>query len=135
MNDINRRRKKAFSIVLATVVGSAIVAAAPKVHLDTAKQIFLTIADIAMCMMIWDIYFEEKLYQKNIPSILLELFFVITVSGITSYITSKVILTFSNKLTQWLGVIGWSLTGAIAALAVGLLGIAWVFYCDDLYKN
>ena len=55
MNDLARKRRQSCLIILATVFGSTAVAAAPKVNLATAKQIFLTVADIAMCMTIWDI--------------------------------------------------------------------------------
>ena len=135
MSDLNRKRKNASLIILATVFGNAMVAATPKDNIDLAKQIFLTVSNVAMCMWIWDIYFEEHLYQKKIKSIFLELFFVIMVSAITAYIMSKAITVFSNDLIQWLGTLGWAAIGAIAALAASLLGFAWVFYCDDLYQN
>jgi hypothetical protein len=135
MDNITRRRKQSALIILATVVGCAVVAAAPKVNLDSAKQIFLTVADVAMCMVIWDIYFQEKLYQKKIKSIFVELFFVILVSAITAYVTSKGITVLSDSQIAGLGVMRGVIIGAIAGLATTLLGVVWVFYCDDLYKN
>ncbi len=135
MKNLTQKRKQSCFVILATVFGSGVVAAAPKANLDFAKQIFLTVADVAMCMAIWDIYFEERLYQQKIISILLELFFVIMLSATTAYIVSKGIILLSSKLTLWLGLIGWGMIGAIAVLIVSLLGIAWTFYCDDLYRN
>jgi hypothetical protein len=135
MNNLTQKRKQSCLIILATVFGSAVVAAAPKGNLDSAKQIFLTIADVAMCMVIWDIYFEENLYQKNITSILLELFAVIILSAITAYIASRVITALGDRLILGLGGIGWWIIGAIAALIASLLGVAWTVYCDDLYRN
>lgn len=134
-HNLTHKRKKVSLIILSTVSGSAIVAGTPGVNLDLAKQVFLTIADIAMCMLIWDIYFEKNLYNKNIKSIVLELFFVVIVSGITAYITSKAITVFGDRLIQLLGIMGWVSLGAIAALATILLGTSWGFYCDDLYRN
>lgn len=135
MRNLTQKRKQSCWIILATVFGSALVAAAPKANLDSAKQIFLTVADVAMCMMIWDIYFEENLYQRNITSILLELFFVIILSAITAYIASRGVMTFSDRLIPLIGEVGWAIIGAIAALAAGLLGFAWTYYCDDLDRN
>ncbi len=132
---LSKKRKKVILIILATVCGSATVAATPKDNLDVAKQVFLTISDVAMCMLIWDIYFQENLYKKNIKSILLELFFVIIVSGMTAYMTSKAITVFSVSLIESLGMLGWVIIGAIAALAASLLGIFWGLYCDDLYRS
>ena len=135
MENLTQKRKQSCFVILATVFGSGVVAAVPKTDLDFAKQIFLTVADVAMCMAIWDIYFKEKLYQQNIKSILLELFFVIVLSAATAYIAAKGIIVLSSKLIPWFGLIGWGIIGAIAVLIASLLGIAWTFYCDDLYRN
>ena len=134
MKNLTKKRKQSCLIILATVFGSTAVAAAPKLNLAFAKQIFLTVADVAMCMTIWDIYFGENLYRKNLRAIFLELFFVIMLSGITAYTASKGITVLSNRLIS-LGALGWGMIGAIAALMASLLGIVWTFYCDDLYRN
>ena len=135
MSDLNRKRRESGLVILAIVFGSAAVAAAPKVDLDIAKQIFLTVADVTMCLAIWDIYFQKSLYEKKIQSIFIELFIVIVVSGVTAYIASKGITVLSTKLIPRLGFIGWVILGAIAASIASLLGITWMFYCDDIYRN
>jgi hypothetical protein len=135
MNSLTQKRQHSCLIILATVFGSAVVAAVPKANLDYAKQIFLTVADVAMCMVIWDIYFEENLYQRNITSILLELFFVIILSGITAYIAAKGITVLGDRLISWLGETGWWIIGAIASIAASFIGVAWTLYCDDLYRS
>ena len=65
MNTLSKKRKQSCLIILATVFGSAVVAVVPKANLDYVKQVFLTVVDIAMCMVIWDIYFEENLYSQS----------------------------------------------------------------------
>lgn len=135
MMNLNRKRRQSCLIILATVFGSAVVAATPKANLDSAKQIFLTVADVAMCIVIWDIYFEETLYQKNIRSILLELFCVMILSAVTAYIVSKGITVLGDRLIPWLGAIGWWIVGAIASGATCFIGVTWTFYCDDLYRS
>jgi hypothetical protein len=135
MSTLSKKRKQSCLVILATVLGSAVVAAVPKTNLDYAKQVFLTVADIAMCMVIWDIYFEENLYQKNITSILLELFGVIILSAITAYIASRGITALGDQLIPSFGAMGWWIIGAIAALTAGFLGVGWTFYCDDQYRN
>lgn len=135
MMNLNRKRRQSCLIILATVFGSAVVAATPKANLDSAKQIFLTVADVAMCIVIWDIYFEETLYQKNIRSILLELFCVMILSAITAYIVSKGITVLGDRLIPWLGEIGWWIVGAIASGVTCFIGVTWTFYCDDLYRS
>ena len=135
MSNLNQKRKQSGFMILATVFGSAAVAAAPKVNLNIAKQIFLTVTDVTMCLAIWDIYFQESLYKKKIQSIFVELFFVIIVSAVTAYVASKGIIVLSTKLIPSLGAIGWGISGALAALVASLLGITWTFYCDDIYRN
>ena len=135
MSNLNQKRKQAGFVILATVIGSAAVAAAPKTNLDIAKQIFLTVVDVAMCLAIWDIYFQESLYQKRIQSIFVELFFVIIVSAVTAYVASKGIIVLSTKLIPGWGAVGWGVVGITAASIASLLGITWMFYCDDIYRN
>ena len=77
IDNLMQKRKQSCLVILATVFSSSVVAAAPRVSPDSVKEIFLTIVDVIMCMVIWDIYFQENLYQRNIKSILLELLFVI----------------------------------------------------------
>lgn len=134
MKNLTKKRKQSCLIILATVFGSTAVAAAPKVNLASAKQIFLTVADVAMCMTIWDIYFGENLYRKNLTAIFLEQFFVIILSAITAYTASKGITVLSDRLIS-LGALGWGIIGAIAAIMASLLGVVWTIYCDDLYRN
>lgn len=135
MKSLIQKRKQSTFIILAMVFGSAAVAATPKVNLDSAKQIFLTVANVSMCLAIWDIYFEESLYQKQVKSILLELFFVVVVSSITAFTASKGITILSTKLIPWSGLIDSVIIGSITALIASLLGTAWMFYCDDLYRS
>jgi hypothetical protein len=135
MKDLTSKRQECCLIILATVVGSTLVAAAPKANLDASKQLFLTVADVAMCMVIWDIYFAKNLYQKKITFILLELASVIILSAITAYIAARGIMMLRDQLITWFGGLAWGVMGAIAALAASALGFAWTFYCDDLYRN
>lgn len=135
MNNLNQKRKQSGFTILAIVFGSAIVAAAPKVDLNVHKQIFMTVADVTMCLAIWDIYFQENLYKKTIESIFWELSFVVIISAITAYIASRGITVLSTKLVPELGSIGWGIAGVSAATIFSLLGITWTFYCDDIYRN
>lgn len=85
--------------------------------------------------MIWDIYFDEKLSQKNTKSILLELGLIAAISIFTAYITARAITTLTRNLSSSLGSFGWGIEGLIAGCATSFLGVAWAFYCDDLYRD
>lgn len=135
MSNLRQKRNRVFLAILAAVSGSGVVTAAPTPDMEIPKQIFLTVADVAMCTVIWDIYFDEELSQKNIKSILLDLLLIAVSSVVTALVTAKAITALISQITNWLGSIGWLVAGLIAGVATSLLGVAWAFYCDDLYRH
>ncbi len=135
MSSLHHKRKQVFIAILAAVFGTGVVTATPTPNLEISKQVFLTIANVAMCALVWNIYFDEELSKKDIISILFDLLVVTVISAFTAYITARGITALINDVTNWLGVMGWIVIGIIAGLATSLLGIAWASYCDDLYRH
>lgn len=135
MSSLHHKRKQVFIAILAAVFGSGVVTATPTPNLEISKQVFLTIANVSMCALVWNIYFDEELSKKDIISILLDLLVVTVISAFTAYITAKGITTLINDITSWLGVMGWLVIGIIAGSATSLLGLGWASYCDDLYRH
>jgi hypothetical protein len=135
MSQIKHKRSKAAIAILAAVVGTSVVTANSTPDIELSKQVFITIANVAMCVILWDIYFDEELAQKNIGAVLSE-YCVITLSSIvTAYILAKGITAVMNYFVKVLGPTGWGVTGLLAGTLTGLLGIGWTFYCDDLYRH
>jgi hypothetical protein len=85
--------------------------------------------------MLWDTYFDEELAKKNVQSLLSELLVIFLSSIFTSYVLAKGITVSISYLTNALGATGWFLSGLLAAIATGLLGMGWSSYCDDWYRN
>ena len=135
MNNLNNIRKRVFITILVAILGNALVAAVPSVDIETVKKLFITLTNVAMFILVWDAYFDEKLSQKGIVSILQDLFTITCISLITTLVISKVIVRSVDNLTTILGSKGWIIVGAIAAVATAILGIIWALYCDDLYRN
>ena len=135
MSKLNNIRRRAFITILAAVCGNALVAAIPSIDIETVKKLFITLTNVAMFIVVWDAYFDEQLSQKNIISILKDLFTITCISLITTLIISKVIIRTIDNLTAILGSKGWIIVGIIAALTTAILGIVWAVYCDDLYRN
>jgi hypothetical protein len=135
MINVTNKRKRACLTVLATLVGVGAVTANPTYGIELSKQVFITIANVAMCIMLWDVYFDEELAQKGIRSILLDLSLVTVSSAFTAYITARGLTTLTNYFTTVLGVLGWGAAGLLASVVTGLLGVGWAFYCDDLYRH
>lgn len=135
MSSLRQKRNRVFLVILATASGSGVVTAFPTPDIEIPKQIFLTVAYVAMCTIIWDIYFDEELSQKNVKSILLDLLFIAVISVVTALVTAKAIIALISQVTNWLGAIGWLVAGLIAGVATSLLGVGWAFYCDDLYRH
>ena len=135
MSSLHHKRKQVSIAILAAVFGTGVVTATPTPNLEISKQVFLTIANVAMCALVWNIYFDEELSKKDILSILFDLLVVTVISAFTAYITAKGITALINDITNLLGIIGWAVIGIIAGLATSCLGIGWASYCDDLYRH
>jgi len=135
VSQISQKRKRAGIVVLATIIGAGLVTATPTSTLEIFKQMFLTLADVAMCTIVWDIYFDEELAQKDIKSIVVELGLISLICIVTAFITAKAVLALLGKLIVLLGVFGWAIAGIIASITTAILGIAWLFYCDDFYQH
>jgi hypothetical protein len=134
-SQVKQKRSRARIIILAAAFGTGMVALNQAPGVEVSKQVFITIADVAMCIMLWDTYFDEELAKKNVQSLLSELL-VITLSSIfTSYVLAKGITVSMSYLTSMLGANGWFVSGILAALATSFLGMGWAFYCDDWYRN
>jgi hypothetical protein len=135
VSQISRKRKQASIVIFGTIISAGLVTATPTFSLEIFKQMFLTIADVAMCTIVWDIYFDEELAQKDIKSILLELGLISLICVVTAFITAKAMLALLGKLIVMLGAFGWAIAGIIASMTTAILGIAWLFYCDDFYQH
>lgn len=135
VSNISSKRKKVVIAILAAVGGIGFVNATPESSIELAKQAFMTAANVAMFAVIWDIYFDEDLSQKDVKSILVDLGIITLVSAGTAFIIAKAIAVLLKDIDQWLGLIGWGIAGVVAGLVTGLLGLAWACYCDDLYRN
>jgi uncharacterized protein (DUF697 family) len=135
MSQIKHKRNKAAIAILAAAVGTGVVTLNPTPDLEIAKQVFITIADVAMCIMLWDIYFDEELSKKSIQSVLSELCLITLCSIFTAYILARGITALVHYLTHTLGAAGWGVSGILAGLMTGILGVGWTFYCDDWYRN
>jgi hypothetical protein len=135
ISQVKQKRNKAALAILAAVVGTGAVTLNPTPNIEIAKQMFVTIADVAMCIMLWDIYFDEELSEKTMQSVLSELCLITLSSIFTAYILAKGITALTNYLTHSFGSMGWGISGILAGLFTGLLGLGWAFYCDDWYRN
>lgn len=135
MSKLNNKRKRVLIVVLAAVIGNAIVKSTPTLNIENSKNIFFTFSNIVMFLMVWDTYFDEKMTQKGFKSFFQDLLSITLVSLFTTFIISKVITQNINNLLTVLGSLGWLITGLIAGGVTGILGIGWALYCDDHYRN
>ena len=135
MSKLKDKRKQVFISILTIVVGNSIVTAAPSLETEIAKILFLTFANIVMLMIVWDAYFSEQLSDKGAWKIIKDSLSITAISTVTTLIVSKITINaIENLIITW-GTLGWIIAGIIAGMATAILGIAWAFYCDDLYRN
>ncbi len=74
-------------------------------------------------------------FRQKVDRIFVDLAMVTFVSAITAYITAKATIVSIETIVSWLKPIARIIAGSISGSVTGLLGIGWVFYCDDLYRN
>jgi hypothetical protein len=135
MSDLSARRRKATVAIFAAIGGIGFVSATPTTNLELAKEVFITAANVAMYAVIWDVYFNEDLAQKDVTSILIDLSIITVISAGTAWVMTRAIATLLKDIIVNMGGFGWIVAGIVAGLASGLLGVAWTFYCDDIYRH
>lgn len=134
-NKLRKKRKQVSIGVLAVVVSNFMITAMPVQNIEVAKNIFLTFANIVMFIIVWDVYFEDKLSQKSPWGIVKDLLAITAVGTITTFIVNKLIIKASLKLISTWGIIGWIAGATIAGITTAIIGMIWAFYCDDLYRS
>ena len=136
MRELSKKRKRVIYIILIVTIVNMLVTAAPFPLIDiTIKKLSLTFANVVMFILVWDTYFDEQLSQKNVFSILQDLFAVTCLSLITTFILALGITIAIERSIAFLGYWGWFFAGAIAGIMTAILGLIWASYCDDLYRN
>lgn len=135
MSELNQKRIRVFIIVLAAVLGNAIVMATPSLNITGVKNIFITFVTVVMFIMVWDSYFDEQLASKGIGSILQDLLAITCISLITAFIVVKGITKAISSLLVTVGSLSWLIAGLGTGLSTFILGLVWAFYCDDYYRN
>lgn len=134
MRELSKKRKRVIYIVLIVTIVNMLVTAAPLIDI-TIKKLSLTFANVVMFILVWDTYFDEQLSQKNVFSILQDLFAITCLSLITTFILALGITFAIERLIALLGYWGWFLAGTLAGAMTAILGLIWASYCDDLYRN
>lgn len=130
-----KKRIEAVLAIAGYAASGGAVSALPSPGAEMPKQFVLTAADIGMYTLIWKIYFEEDLSQKNLLEILAELGMVTIGAMGTAYVVAKVSTAILSEINDWFGPIGWGVKAAIAGTLSSLFGLAWTLYCDNLYSQ
>jgi uncharacterized protein (DUF697 family) len=130
-----KKRIEAVLAIAGYAASGGAVSALPSPGVEMPKQFVLTAADIGMYTLIWKIYFEEDLSQKNLLEILAELGMVTIGAVGTAYVVAKVSTAILNEINDWLGPVGWGVKAAIAGSLSSLFGLGWMLYCDRLYSQ
>src|SRR5687768_3578480 len=88
-NSVPRKRFKAVSCIAVAATATGGASAVPTPVLEVAKQFSIGAADAAMCLKIWEIYFEEKLTVDNLKVHLSALGVITLLGAGTGYVAVK----------------------------------------------
>lgn len=135
MASLKRKRIDTLEVIAlaASVGGFATFAPTPTV--EVPKQIVLGTADLAMCLRIWNIYFDEEIDEKSMLETMTTKGIVAIAAGGTGYVIARGATGLLHELFNVATLPGWATSGLIAASATAALGLAWMAFCDRRYRN
>jgi hypothetical protein len=130
-----QKRRKALLQIAAVSGASVVFTGTPKPGAEIPSQIALTGADFAMCAIIYQLYFDERISKDRIVEILGHLGLLMVVAGGGGYALAKGASGLIAEFTNLLGPIGWMASGILAAGGTSVLGLTWVAIVDWAYRN
>jgi hypothetical protein len=135
MSDLGKKRNKAALLILGAAGVGGFATFAPTPVIEVPKQVVLGAADLAMCVGIYHIYFEEMLSESGLLSFMQDVGFITVGATGAGYLIAKGASGIVHEVANVGGPLGWALSGAIALGGTALLGGAWLFICDKQYRE
>ena len=135
MSNLGKKRLDALWTIARYAAGGGAISAVPVPGQEVSKQIALTASDILLYTTIWKIYFEEDLSNKQLLEMLAELGLITIAAAGTAYIAVKSTTVLLKEISNLFGPVGWGVAAAITGSVTGLLGAAWLWYCEGLYSE
>ncbi len=135
MSNLGKKRLEAALVIAAYTIGGGTAMATPTPGGEIPKQLILTASDLLMYTSIWKIYFEEDLCKKELLEILAELGLVVVLTTGVAYLVAKVSTAICKEIINWTELLGWGVSAVIASSLIGLFGVVWALYCDQLYSQ
>lgn len=133
--ELNGKRIEAMLCILGAAGVGGFTTFAPTPTIEVPKQVVLGFADIAMCLLIWKIYFKEKLSEKELLEAMGNAGLIALAAGGTGYVIAKGASGLLHEVLNAGILPGWIISGAIAASGTALLGAAWMWVCDQQYQK
>lgn len=135
MSNLNDKRIRAVITIAGMSATSGALTSAPTPLAEIPKQVTVGVADIAMCLLIWRIYFKKELSDKSLFAILSGAGLMALAAGGVGWVITKGVSGLLNEFGNLLGPIGWGLSGIVSVSSTATLGIAWMAYCDKRYRR
>lgn len=135
MSKLNEKRLDAAFIILAAAGVGGFATFAPTPTVEVHKQIVLGAADITMCLMIWKTYFKEEISEKALLEILGNGGLIALAACGTGYVVAKAASGLLHEVLNAGFLPGWIASGILATSGTALLGFAFMWVCDEMYRE
>ncbi len=135
MGVLTKKRTNSALAVLAASGAGGFGTFAPTPSIELHKQVLIGSADIAMCVGIWKIYFDEEIGEKSVLEMLRNAGFIAVAAGGTGWVIARIGTGVLGEIANWFGPPGWILSGAVAFSGTAALGAAFIVCCDQYYQK
>lgn len=134
-NQLNRKRNRAILAILGASAGTGTTSALPTPMLESAKQLGLAAADMALCMKIYEIYYEDSLSFGELHKLLGVAGIVALAAGGTGYVAVKLGQGLFDEIMNVFGPFGGAISGAITGSMTAAIGVVWLLAVHHGYKS
>lgn len=117
MASLKKKRIQVLEIIATAAGVGGFATFVPKPTIEVPTQIVLGAADLAMCLKIWNIYFDEEIEEKSMLEIMTTKGIIAVAAGGTGYIIARGATGLLHEAMNAITLPGWVTSGLIAASA------------------
>lgn len=132
---IERKRADALIRIGQHGIGTALAGTVPTPALELTKQIGIALSDAWMFWDIYKTYYNEELSAKKLRELLGEAGIIVVTGGVIGYGAVRISQSLLGEVLNLVPVAGWLVSGAISGATSVVVGLAWMVFVEDTYRN
>ncbi|MCC5664395.1 hypothetical protein LC653_10815 [Nostoc sp. CHAB 5784] len=135
--ELETKRRRAVFALVSAALATGFASAVPTFTVEVPKQLTLMAADVALCGVIYEIYFGDKtkLTEEKLMDLLNEATTLGFLSSVAAYAGVKITQGMFDELMDFAGPSGWLLSGSLTGSQTFVIGLVCLRICEYRYKN